>query len=289
YIANYNGVGVVSGSVRQVTKTKDSTTAPASAVVFTYGRRLSRDGRWIAFESSATDPKANSSTNTFLVSFVYDILSDSFTQVGPRAAAVPGDVTHYPTFTAYPGITPATVIFTSALNFKNDGTFPTADQDSTGLNPGRVSQIFAAAIPVQSTGPFTRLTNITGTTVLAPVRAIPSNSRGRIAFSMGGAELGGGKPDFSAELFYQYPPTATTESTATISLFTGASLIPVAVPVASGSPTPSPSPSAPLVAPGLAAGELALITSSANLAPSSALTANASETKFAPSLPVELN
>src|SRR5207302_4940248 len=57
-------------------------------------------------------------------------------------------------------------------------------------------------------------------------------------------------------------------------------------------PTPSPSPTAtgtPLVAPGLAPGERARINSSAALAPSSASTANASESKFAPWLPIELN
>jgi uncharacterized protein (TIGR03437 family) len=43
-----------------------------------------------------------------------------------------------------------------------------------------------------------------------------------------------------------------------------------------------------LVAPGLAAGELGLINSSASLAPSAGATANASETFFAPGLPVEL-
>jgi uncharacterized protein (TIGR03437 family) len=96
-------------------------------------------------------------------------------------------------------------------------------------------------------------------------------------------------------------PTATTDSTGTISLFTGASLIPVAAaspnPSPSGSPTPSPSPSpspsvspspGPLTAPGLAAGELAILKSSVSLAPTTAGTLNASESLFAPALPIEL-
>jgi uncharacterized protein (TIGR03437 family) len=117
---------------------------------------------------------------------------------------------------------------------------------------------------------------------------------------MGFAELGGGNGDNSFELFYHLIPVATTDSPATISVFTGASLIPVASPSPtaspSGSPSPSPSPSptgspagGPLVAPGLAAGELARITSSASLAPSAAATVNASVLSFAPALPVELN
>src|SRR5205085_2808465 len=168
------------------------------------------------------------------------------------------DVGHFPTFTDYTGTSPGTVVFTSALNFKPDGSFPAADQDATGLNAGRLTQIFATSLPAQATGPFVRLTNIVGTTVLAPVRALPSNSRSRIGFSMGGADLGGGNADFSGEVFYNLSPTITTESIGTISLFTGASFVPVATPISvpSGSPTPSPSPSpgTPLIAPGLAAG-----------------------------------
>jgi uncharacterized protein (TIGR03437 family) len=282
--------------VRQVTRTKNDTTTQQSAVAFTYGRRLSRDGRWIAFETLADDPKANNtSTNqSFLVSFVYDNLGDTFTKVGPRATVAPGDVGHFPTFTDYTGTSPATIVFSSALNFKSDGTFPAADQDSTGLNAARLTQVFAVSIPVLTTGPFTRLTNVVaGTNVIASIRPMASNSRKRIAFSMGGAEFGGGNSDHSAEIFYNLVPTITTETTATISLFTGASLIPVASPAASasGSPTPSPSPTGsptPFIAPGLAAGELTVLNSSVTLAPASATPSNASETEFAPPLPVEL-
>ena len=302
YVATYNGAAIVAGSVRQVTKTKNNTTTQQSAVVFTTGRRLSRDGRWIAMESLAENPTANATTNTdFLSTFVCDLLINPSTcaPVGPRALTAPGDVNHFPGFTDYTGTSPGTVVFTSALNFKSDGTFPTTEQDNTGLNPGRVSQIFATSLPAATTGPFTRLSNITGTTTLAPVNSLLTNSRRRIAFTMGGAELGGGNLDNSGEVFYQLIPAATTDSTATISIFTGASLAPVASPSPtaspSGSPSPSPSPSptgspatGPLVAPGLAAGELARITSSASLAPSAGATLNASETFFAPALPVEL-
>jgi uncharacterized protein (TIGR03437 family) len=266
---------------------------------FVFGKRISRDGRYVALESIATDPKANSATNGFLVTFVYDSTSDVFAQVGPRATATPGDVNHYPTFTDYTGTTPGTVIFTSGLNIKSDGTILTQG-DTAGLNPDLVSQVFAVPLSfvtdAMKNGPFTRLTNITGTNVLAPVNSLPSNTRRRIVFSMGGAELGGGNPDFGAEVFYNLSPPNTTESTGTISLLTGASLIPVAPasPTPTGSPTPTPSPSptptagGPLVAPGLAAGELSVINATVSLAPSAGTTANASESQFGPPLPVEL-
>ena len=281
YLATYNGTTINSGSVRQITKTKNDTTTQQSAVVFGFGRRLSRDGRWIAFESLNDDPKANASpASAFLVSFVYDNISDTFTKIGPRGF----DVGHYPTVVV--NSSGSFVIFSSAQNFKSDGTAPATAAD--GLNPATISQIFMTPLPATSAGPFTRLTNITGTTVLSPVRALPSDTFRRIAFSMGGAELGGGNSDLSSEVFYLLSPAVTTQSTATVSLFTGASLIPVAVPVPSGSPVPSPT-SSPFTAPGLAASEVALLNSSATLAPSSATTANRSELRFAPSLPVELN
>jgi uncharacterized protein (TIGR03437 family) len=268
YVATYNGTGITSGSVRQITKTKNDTTTQQSAVVFGFGRRLSRDGRWIAFESLNDDPKANAVPGSaFLVSFVYDIIGDTFTQIGPRGF----DVGHYPTVVV--NSSGSFVIFSSAQNFKSDGTIPATAAD--GLNPAAISQIFMTPLPATSTGPFTRLTNITGTTVLSPVRALPSDSFRRIAFSMGGAELGGGNSDFSSEVFYLLSPPVTTQPAATISLFTGASLIPVA--------------GSPFTVPGLAAGEVALLNSSVPLAPTSATTLNSSELRFAPSLPVELN
>ncbi len=300
FITSFNGAAA--SGLKQVTRTKDPVDSTSGTILkpannFVFGRRISRDGRYVALESIATDPKANSATNGFLVTFVYDSASDAFAQVGPRPTATPGDVTHYPTFTDYTGTTPGTVIFTSALNIKSDGTILAAG-DNTGLNPVEVSQVFAVPLtfPSMSTGPFTRITDITGTNVLAPVNSLPSNSRRRIVFSMGGAELGGGNTDFGAEVFYNLSPPNTAESTGTISLFTGASLIPVAPasPTPTGSPTPSPSPtpagspSGPLVATGLAAGELSVINATVPLAPSSATTTNASESQFGPPLPVEL-
>lgn len=296
YLANYNtGTGQISG-LKQVTKTKNDATTNSTTNIMTYGRRLSRDGKFIAFESLASDPKTEGTINPFYVSFVYDVVAETFAQLGPRATTAPGDpVLHVPVFTDYNlALAPASVLFISALNFKTDGSFPAADQNSTGLNPGRGPQIFAAPLPVILTGPFTRLTNLP-TSLFAGVGAFPSNSRQRIAFSRP-YEIGGGNSDGSIEAYYQLSVTPTTESSGTLTLFTGASLmsVPVASPTASptGSPTPSPSPSASPTTPlGLAAGELAVAQSNVSLAPASITVspANASESGRAPALPIELS
>jgi uncharacterized protein (TIGR03437 family) len=296
YLANFNkGTGAVSG-LKQVTKTVADTTTHATVNGFQFGRRLSRDGKFIAFESAAADPKANAAPTAFPAAFLYDVQADTFAQVGPRALTAPGDVLHFPTFTDYDvALHPASVVFTSALNFNPDGTFPTADLDATtGLNSRHVEQLFRAPIPALSTGPFTRLTNIPGFT---GVRGIPSNTRTRIVMSLTAVELGGGNGDGSDEVFYQLLPTVVTESPGTLTAFTGASRMavpvasPSASPTASPTPSPSPSPSGSPTPTGLAAGELAYFQSSVSLAPTSVTVSNsnASESGRAPALPVELN
>ena len=269
--------------LRQVTKTKNDATTGATATIFSFGRRLSRNGKFIAFESTAADPGANAAPTAFSAAFVYDVTVGTFTQLGPRPLAVPGDLFHFPTFTDYSGLNPTSVVFTSALNFKTDGTFPAAADDSTGLNASRSAQLFLTPLPVTTTGPFTRITRIA---TFNGLRGLPSNSRTRIAFTFGG-ELGGGNSDGSAEVFYQLLPTSVTESSGTISLFTGASLIPIASPTAS--PVPSPTGS-PFVAPGLAAGELALAQFTLSPPPLPALVSStgASEAGRSPALPIEL-
>src|SRR5262249_27008963 len=116
-----------------------------------------------------------------------------------------------------------------------------------------------------------------------------SNTRARMAFSYFG-ELGGGNSDGANEVFYHLSPTDTSEPMASISIFTGASLIPVTMPVASPSGSPSPS-ATPFVAAGLGPGELGVLQATVALAPSSAQVSNnsASYAGREPALPVELN
>lgn len=299
YVATFDpATGVVSG-LKQATKTLNNTSTHATTNGFQFGRRLSRDGKFIAFESAAADPKANAAPLQFTATFVYDVQADTFAQVGPRplTGINSGDTFRFPAFTDYDGaLRPASVVFTSALNFNSDGTFPAAADDTTkGLNIRHVGQLFLAPLPAISTGPFTRLSNFPGFTSV--VRGITSNSRSRIAISLTGLELGGGNSDGSSEVFYELSPTIVTESPGTITASTGASrmTVPVASPTASPtvSPTPSPSPS-PSGSPtpiGLAAGELAFFQASVSLSDASVTVSNgnASESGRAPALPTELN
>ena len=194
-------IGSYSGGVFTVTKQATRTKADASGAnfgatvnVLSPGRRLSRDGSLIAFESLADDPKANAATNqTFLAVFVYTIAADRFDRVGSRATAFPGDVIHFPTFTDYnSSLVPSTLIYASALNFKTDGTFPPAAEDSTGLNPARAVQVFSTALPITATNTFRRITK---NTVFASFSPLSTATLERTVFSAGGAELGGGNPD----------------------------------------------------------------------------------------------
>jgi hypothetical protein len=234
--------------------------------------------------------------------FVYTVATDTFVEVGPRAASF-ADVGRFPTFTDYNGtLAPGSLVFTSALNFRPDGTFPPSAQDSEGLNPQRTAQNFSTALPASTTQSFNRLTNTpalgAGNTFGGTV-PITSDTRKRMSFVLGGVDLGGGNTDFSAELFYLLSPQPTTQSNAVLSFFTGGSNMPVAaatpVPTASPTPTPTPTPSpVPGQPTALAPGELSIVRSTVSLAPSNAVPCGmisgcASETVRSPALPIELN
>jgi uncharacterized protein (TIGR03437 family) len=177
-----------------------------------------------------------------------------------------------------------------------DGTFPPADEDSTGLNsvPSgsvRPNQIFATQVPVTSANTFTRLTKNPILPFVAGIRPLASNTLKRMTFSLAAVELGGGNSDNSSEIFYLLTPPVTTESSAALSFFTGASNMgPLASanPAASPTPTPTPTPS-PGDPAGLAPGELSIVKSTAALATSDKSAVGGSETARSPILPVELN
>jgi hypothetical protein len=303
YAANFTGSGL--DKVRQITKTKPDIGINAGVTLnlLSAGRRLSRDGKFIAYESRAEDPAANTGTNSpFLAPFVSDVPLDSTTNpapklVGPRAPLTSqiGDVLHFPVFTDYDSsLSPHTVVFASALNFKADGTFPSEAEDSTGLNPAptgslRPNQVFSTQVPVTSSNTFTRLTKNPVQTFVVGIRPLTSNTRKRIAFSLGAVELGGGNSDNSPEIFYLLTPPVMTESTAVLSFFTGASNrgpFASASPTASPTPTPSPSPGEPA---GLAPGELSKVRSTVGLATSDKDGIGGPEAERRPILPIELN
>jgi uncharacterized protein (TIGR03437 family) len=296
FVANFTGTGL--SNIRQATKTKAATGSGINATVniLPLGRTLSRDGSLIAFESLAADPGANAESSTNKVTygiFVYNVGTGVSTQVGPRGADNSGDILRFPAFTDYnASLVPSTLVFASALNFKPDGTL-LASLDTTGLNPLNQPQLFATQLPATSSNTFVRLTqNPVGG--FSGMRALPSQTRNRIVFSLGGTDLGNGNLDGSTEVFLLLSPTVNSELTAVLSFFTGASNFPVAEATPSPSPTPSPTPTPTpgTVAVGLAPGELSIVRSTVALAPTNKSAGNSpetgSETDRRPILPVEL-
>ena len=288
FFAKVAGGALDKDSLKQVTRTLNG---PTNANVASPGRRLSRNGALIAFESRATDPKANAAAGTILGLFVYTIATDTFVEVGTRPQF--DDIIHFPSFTDYDAsLAPASLVFASRVNFRADGTLPPA-QSSEGLNTTGSPQVFITSLPVSSSNTFTRLTNSSAN--VQSLRLATSDTRKRISFSLGGTDFGGGNADGSTEIFYLLTPTITVQSGAVLSFFTGASSMPVAAatplpsPAPSPTPTPSPVPGAPL---GVAAGELTIVRSTIPLAPSTAevpVGAQVEETRRSPVLPVELN
>jgi uncharacterized protein (TIGR03437 family) len=294
YLADVTATGL--GTITQVTRTQSETSGAftgSSVSLFGAGRRLSRDGNLIAFESRAADPKANTSATNVssLAVFVYNAAADSFTQVGLRALSG-SDIRHLPTFTDYTGNVPGALVFASALNFKTDGSFPTSDQDATGLNVTRQPQIFITDLPVSSTSTFKRLTNNPVGSLASdiPLRPIASATRKRMTFTLTAAELGGGNADLSLEVYYLLSPTVTSEAPEPITFFTAGSAFEVpASPAPSPSPTATPTPVPGTAGAGLAPGEFSLIQSAGTLAPGAKQAIGGSETDRNPIYPIELN
>ncbi|MDQ2937922.1 MAG: hypothetical protein M3R67_10475 [Acidobacteriota bacterium] len=289
YVADFTGSGL--SNIQQITKTKAETTGALTGTtvnLLSPGRHLSRDGAMVAYESRAEDPTANSATNAnFLAPFISNVSSGTFSRIGPRA----GDIINFPTFTDYDPVSlaPGTIVFASALSFKADGTL--AVPASTGLNPLNQPQIFATQVAASPARTFIRLTNnpVGG---FGGIRPSASSTLKRIAFSLQGSELGGGNADNSTEVFYLLTPTATSDSSAALSFFTGASNFPVApAPAPSPTPSPTPTPTPGTIAFGFAAGELSIVRSTVPLGPSPDRNSgtNISETARSPILPVELN
>jgi uncharacterized protein (TIGR03437 family) len=245
FYADLSAVGVPS-ACKQITTT--TPTNPGDVVnILDPGRRMSRDGRYIAFDSYADLANENSGTNqTSFALYVYDttLTTNAFTRVGPRstadAAATGGDIAHYPGFTDNDANgTPVTLVMETRENIKPDGTIPTTDSD--GLNPdtARPVQIYSYPLNVPaSTATFKRLTKLPISQVfLASTQPFPSNTHKRLAFNLSLTEPGTGNSDLGTEVFYLITPDATQTSNVAVSFATGASHLAV-----SATPTPTPSP-----------------------------------------------
>jgi uncharacterized protein (TIGR03437 family) len=273
YLGSFNSATGTAAVTRQVTRT----TPPFTGLGVNFlspGRRLSRDGNFIAMESLA-NLSGDSSIQSNTTVFIYNVAGNSFTQVGPRATN--SSTFRFPVFTDYNvALQPATIVFSSALNFRADGTLPTTAAE--GLNPTGATQIFSAPVAAPTT--FTRLTNTPAPASLPgpAIQTYTSNTRERIAFSMSGTELGGLNLDRLSEAFYLLSRQGTDAAGATLSFFTGASRRPV---VGAGATAPAVQ--------GLAPGMLGIVTSATALAPSNQSVGAASESTRRPPIPVELN
>ncbi|HEX8920336.1 MAG TPA: hypothetical protein VF766_02590, partial [Pyrinomonadaceae bacterium] len=97
YLGSYDVTTATASVTRQVTRTTASSTSTGLNFFFP-GRRISRDGNFIAFESKAdlSGTGANQETSTV---FIYNVAANSFTQVGPRATNT--SIPRFPTFTDY--------------------------------------------------------------------------------------------------------------------------------------------------------------------------------------------
>lgn len=256
--------------VRQVTRTRITTTTTNEITtsngipvnLLNPGKRLSRDGRFIAYQSLAEDPTGAVATNLNAFGlFVHEITTNTTRRVVARAPAGVTDAISFPSFTTDASGQNTKLVFTSSLNLlaANGEVATTA---SEGLNPNARFQFFSTAITSAGsfamTFPVTRLTDTPQGTPATPIQAYTSDTERIIAYSLSGTELGGGNSDNSDEVFYQktLPATPALSPTPTLAFATFASNRPVVA----ASPIPSPTPTANEVS-GLAPGEIAYIRS----------------------------
>jgi WD40-like Beta Propeller Repeat. len=177
FYTDLDDAGSPVGIKLQVTDTIPPNPTVTMNLLTTGGRRMSRDGRFIALESRAQLglPQGGTTQSTYAL-FLYDAdapENQRFRQVGPRPADDPAlgttnpDVRREPVFSDYDqnGL-PAKLLFTTRTNFRADGTVP--PNPAEGLNPNsiRQGQIYSYQI---GSGPavFSRLTN-PATTDFAP-------------------------------------------------------------------------------------------------------------------------
>jgi hypothetical protein len=230
---------------RQVTTTTRAN--PGDLVnVLDFGRRMSRDGRYIAFDSYA-DLASGGANQTSFALYLFDttLTTAPFRQIGPRSdadtAATGGDISHFPGFTDYDSNrAPQTLVFESRLNFRADGTIPATAADGLNSDEARPIQIYSYPLAASSTATFTRLTKFPAPSgFLGLAQPIPSNSLNRMVFSLAFTEIGTGNTDLQTEAFYFLLPAVTATSTAAFNLTTGASRLAISTSATPTPPTPS--------------------------------------------------
>jgi uncharacterized protein (TIGR03437 family) len=279
--------GSVTGTPVQLTNTV-RTNAGDILNIWNFGRRMSRDGNFIAFDSYGTLETTGGSNQTSFATYLYNLTSSPSPlpeRIGLRsdadAGAAGGDVRRYPGFTDYDvnGV-PTTLVLSTRMNIKADGTIPATAADGLNPNPARPVQIYSAPIANSTTTPrvFTRLTKFpTPFSFIASTQAIPSNSVNRIAFNLALTEQGTGNFDLQSEVFYILQKAVVQNVGGRFSFATGATRIPVSAspvptptptatpsptptPTTTPSPTPTPTPQTPFAVQGVSPGMLVIMT-----------------------------
>ena len=254
FYADLDATGAVSstGAKKQVTVTS-RVSAGDVVNILDFGRRMSRDGRYIALDSYADLQGENNGTNyASFALYLYDTqivattTTASFRRIGPRsdadATATGGDVAHYGGFTdTNANGTPGTLVFETRENIIASGTVSATNDAGLNPNSARPSQLYAYPLNVPATSAnFVRLTTFpTPSTNTAPTQPITSNSIQRLTFNLASTEIGTGNNDLNTEAYYFLLPTTTARSNVRTELFTGASRR-----IVSASPVPTPSPTA---------------------------------------------
>ncbi len=285
FYSDLNAAGVPSGANQKQITTTTQTSLAETINIFDIGRRMSRDGRYIAFDSYADLANENGGANyASFALYVYDAAGGTFRRIGPRsdadstAAASGGDIAHYPGFTDTDANgTPQTLVFETRLNIIPAGTVSAVNDDGLNSNTTRPAQIYSYPLGAPSSSTvFSRLTKFPSPNFfLASAQPIPSDSAKRMTFTLGLTEVGTGNFDSSNETYYYLLPTTASTTGAPLSFVTGASRIPVSnspVPTPSPTPVPSPSPSVsptpqtPVAVQGISPGMLAIVdyTAAAN-------------------------
>ena len=276
FYSDLNAAGTPSGTNQKQITTTTQTSLADTINIFDIGRRMSRDGRYIAFDSYADLAGENGGANyTTFALYLYDATAGSFRRITPRsdadATASGGDLAHYPGFTDNDANgTPQTLVLETRLNIIPAGTVAANNDDGLNTNTSRPTQVYSYPLTAApSTALFSRLTKFpTPSFFLASTQPIPSDSVRRMTFTLALTEVGTGNFDSANEAYYFLLPTTASTTTAALSFVTGASRIPVSnspVPTPSPTVTPSPSPSVsptpqtPAAVQGISPGMLAIV------------------------------
>lgn len=294
FYVDLDSAGAFGATKKQVTTT--TRTNPGDVVnVFTYGRRMSRDGRYIALDSYADLASENGGTNQAgFATYIYDttLATNAFKRILPRSdadsGAAGGDLQRYAGFTDYDvNRVPQKIVMQTRMNIKPDGTIPTTSSEGLNDVAARPAQVYSFPIPSSTSAIFTRLTKLpTPNFFLASIQPLLSNSVKRMSFNLAQTETGGGNIDLASEVYYYLLPTVDAQSPVSFNFATGASRIaispspvptpsptptptatptptptptPTGTPTPTPSPTPTPTPQQPLAVQGVSPGMLAIL------------------------------